>query len=214
MDAATLAAKTRYGYKKSAAVVGRTVSKYRPTTAANPLTTAYGTALAAFDTVPQFTFVNPQKPGVVIYYALIDATGMQVGDYLHGSDDPYFVATLDDVAAPMVIRCNAVLTLTRTARNLIAGANDYGASSSTTDAVILSAWPGSLIMQGRGERNEIGLPGDIKLGWWRAMLPVSIPATPRPSDIITDSVTGARVIISTAERTSMGWRILAAQQAA
>ena len=213
MNADLMAAKVRYGYGKGASAVGRLVTKYRPSGAGNPLATSYGTTLAAFDTVPKFTFINPQKFGAPLFYALMDSTGVEPGDYLVGSGDTYFAITVPDIGPVEAVICNAVVTVTRTSPTLKAGQMPYGASTTATDAIMLQSWPASALLKNKGERLDTVLPGDTKTSAWEILLPASVPITLRTSDIIADT-NGRRWIVGGAELTFLGWRILAQQEAA
>lgn len=211
MDAATLAARIDAGYGKAAKVLGRTVTIYRPSGSGAPIVAGniIGTQFAAFDTVPQFTFVNPQKFGVVNYYALINGSSLAVGDYLVGSAGTYFVATLDDISPPLVIRCNHNLTIKRPG-DPATGSSYYGGDQVTAETAIITSWPAAITQGTKGERNPVGLPGDVRQPWSQILLPASVPVQLRYADVaLDDQAQPVRYILSGVEQTALGWRIQA-----
>jgi hypothetical protein len=215
VSADLIASKTAYGYGKAAAALGRSTVLYRPLGPTDPITAGnvFGTRLAALDTVPQFTFVNPQKFGNPIFYAAMDGTGLLPGDYLVQGGLVYFVAVLNDFAAPEVVNCNRRISLLRTRVPVKAGVGGYGGSTAATDALLMASWPASVLEKGRGDRNDMLLPGDKKIGQWIVLLPISITSIPRTSDIITDDE-GQRFVVNSAEQSFMGWRLLVQEVAA
>ena len=91
-------------------IFGGPCAQYRPTTATNPLATSIGTVTAAFDVVATLTFRAPAKFGNPIYYAAVNPTLVQVGDYLVGALGTLFVAGLEPDKPPMCVRCNRVVS--------------------------------------------------------------------------------------------------------
>ncbi len=217
MDAATLAARVSAGYGHAAKVIGRTTTIYRPNGAGNPIVSGniVATLLAAFDTVPQFTFINAQKVGVTTYYALMNTTLVDVGDYLvSAAAGTYFVATQDDVAAPMVIRCNRVLTISRPGAQT-PGPAYYGGDLVSTETALITAWPAAVIDKGRRQSGETHLPGDMDLPWYEILLPASVPVQLLPMDaILDDQATAARYVVSSATQMPLAWRLSARQAVA
>lgn len=214
MNADLMAAKVRYGYGKAADLVGRMTNVYRPNGASSPVSpfNCLWGRLARIDTVPYFTLINPQKYNAPLFYAMMDSTDMEVGDYLV-QGDTYFAITVPDIGPVEAVICNAVVTVTRTSPTLKAGQMPYGASTTATDAIMLQSWPASALLKNKGERLDTVLPGDTKTSAWEILLPASVPITLRTSDIIADT-NGRRWIVGGAELTFLGWRILAQQEAA
>lgn len=212
-SAALVATRVPHGYNVAARNLGRTTTHYRPNGATAPLVAGniVQTTLAAFDTVPEFTFVNPQKFGNVTYYAMMDATLVQVGDYLVQGAQPYFVATVDDYAAPMVIRCDRVLTVKRPA--VVSGS--YSGDIRGNETSLIAGWPAACVQNSKGERGDAGLPGDTRAPWWTIELPASVPVQLRSSDVAEDNQTQPmRFVFSSVEPSALGLRITAAQTVA
>jgi hypothetical protein len=211
VQAATVAAYARRGYNRAAVRLGRTCAVYRPSGTGNPLASVLLTTLAAFDTVPGFTFANPQKFGQTTYYAMIDATGLQAGDYLVCQGVTYFAATVDDFGPPMVQRCDAVLTV----RRATSVAGEYSGDVRSQETTLLTGWPAALVRRGAGGDGPAGLPTDGAMGTWECLLPSSVPVQLRTSDIIEDAQSQPmRYIIGAVEKSLLGLRIAARQAVA
>lgn len=211
MDVDLLAAKVRYGYGKAASILGRSTTIYRPDDSTWDAITV-NVRPAQFDTVPTFTFTNPQKFGNVTYYALMDVTGLLPGDYLVSEGTTYFVATVDDFAAPMVQRCDAVLTISRPSGSGVPGAGYYSGDVRDAETLLLDRWPAAMVITGRSTTGAAALPADPHFQRWQAMLPVSVPRQIRTSDIVEDSLAmPMRMLISSVEYSALGIRMFADQ---
>ena len=209
-SAAQIASKVARGYGIGALKLGRTTAIYRPSGAGSPISggNLIATKLAAFDTSPAFTFVNPQKFGQTTYYAMLDTTGVMVGDYLVQGSATYFIATLDDYAGPMVQRCDRVMTFARPT----AVAGQYSGDIRTNETTMLTAWPCVCTYGTKGGANVAGLPGDVREPWWTLILPASAPVQLRSSDVASDDqARPMRYILSSVERSPLGLRMTAAQ---
>lgn len=216
-----ISAKARYGYGKAASKLGRTTIIYRPVSALSPIAPAsiLFTATVAFDTVPQFTFVNPQSFGQIKYYALMSATSapytLQPGDYLVSGATTYFVALVDDIAAPEVIRCDARVNVLRPNEVASYGPNYYSGGVYGNETPLLTGWPAGRALGGRAEANSAGLPGDTRAAGFDFYLPPSIPLQVRQSDVIEDEqAQPIRYTISGVEPGLLGYRIKTVQSVA
>ena len=211
MDAATIAAKVRKGYGKAAHVLGRSCAVYRPAGAGAPIADGnlIVTQLAAFDTVPQFSFVNPTDFKNRDFYALTDATLLDAGDYLVCQGVTYFVATMDDVAAPMCVRCDTVLTLAR-AGSVVPGPGAYGGGRRGAETTLLTSWPAGIQEGSRGERGDTLLASDTRMPWVVLFFPSSVPIQIRNGDFATTGDAAPMTyVVSNAEQTALGWRCTA-----
>ena len=209
MDADTLYQRTAAGYGKAARVLGRRCTVYGAvgTGAVIVDTNIRGHVMAAFDTSPKFTFVNPQKFGNPIYYAACDSRTLNVGDYLAAPDFLYFIATVDDVASPMVVRCNHALTFTRKGAGT-PGVNAYGGDQSS--ATLLTARPASVLQGTKGEKGDANLPRDARVPWVQILMPAVDGVQLRFGDMVQDEqAQPMRYLVSSVEQTGLGWRITA-----
>lgn len=200
---------------KMATVFGRPSVVYRPRGSGDPIVPGHVvlTPMVAIDSVNTFKFTTPQSFGKPTFFAAFDARLARIGDYLVQDQDIYFLVTIDDIAPPQLTRCNRRVTLLRTLNTPKAGLMPYGGTTAGNEAPRFMCWPASVLEKSKGDRGDMGLPGDKKFGNVEMILPVSLPDVPRTSDIITDDLS-RRFVVTSAEQTFMGWRVLAQQVAA
>jgi len=198
------------GYGIAAGVLGSIVTQYRPTSAVNPMAPGNIVSLtlpAVFDATP-YKFNKPNLYGQPVWYALIDATGVRAGDYLVNATDTYFVAALQHLLPIACVQTNRVLNVLRPASPGGFGPVGYQGDDKANEVVIMTGWPGSMITKSRGERNDVGLPGDVKVAVYEFLLPAIAGVDILYTDVITDNH-GRRYKISSVELSDLGWRILA-----
>jgi hypothetical protein len=218
---ASIQAKVAFGLGKAATALGAPCPWYRPSgpgqviAAANSL----GTLQVLLDTsagVPQLVPEAFEKPAE--WFGAFDTTGVQAGDYIvaapatDGVTSPFFVAALDWFRPARLVRCNNVVTVCRPPLSARSGLNPYGANTLASETAVLTQWPAAITTMLRVARGDVELPGEAGVGRWTVMLPTSVPADLRTSDIVILQ-DGARAIVTTSELTPLGWR-LGVEQAA
>lgn len=212
MDAATLQARIYAGYGKAAQRVGYMVSQHRATSASNPTA---GAALASFHAsfnAEDMGYHKPNKYGHPTWYGLFDGRMTQAGDYLTSAQDGTFFIAAQQTALPiLLVQCNAVVNIKRPQQQVGAGALGYGGDTDASETALMTGWPASVLIGGKGERSAVGLPGDEKNPQWSVLMPAYIGVILRSGDIITDDLT-RRMVISAAELTDLGWRLVAMQE--
>lgn len=212
MDAATLQARIYAGYGKAALRIGYTVSQYRATSATNPTA---GAALATFPAsfnAEDMGYSKPNKYGHPTWFGLFDGRLTQVGDYLKNTQDGTFFVAAQQTALPILcVQCNAVVTIKRPQQQPGVGALGYGGDTDAGESALMTGWPASILIGGKGERGAVGLPGDEKNPQWSVLLPAYGSVLLRSGDIITDDQS-RRMVISSAEKTDLGWRLVAMQE--
>jgi len=216
VDQVSIQARVNKGYAHAAAAAGSVCQWYRPSGPTNPMAPGnlLGPKQALINTSSNLSNITPrqrQKPEG--WYAGLDITGIQIGDYLVQPDgDTYFVTTLDDFSPVRLVLCNAVVTITKPAIMLTVGYNPgYGGDDRSDEPVVATGWPAALIKGPRGEVGDAKLPGDVKLPWEELLLP-PIPGTILRNDMIVTYNDGAedrRLILSMVELTSLGYRCTA-----
>ncbi|MEX3933276.1 hypothetical protein AB4Y32_15985 [Paraburkholderia phymatum] len=210
MDAATLNQKLWKGYGKAAKYIGPAYNLYRPTSATNPLGNGPIATLNASFNAQDMTYGKPNIYGKPLWYALVDGTQTQVGDYLINAGKTFFIAAMQDTLPILAVECNRTLSIHRPAQQGAVGAVGYGGNTASTETMLMQGWPASVLQGTKGEKNETNLPGDVRTPWWAILLPAIAGVTLRTSDTITDDLS-RRYVISSAENTDLGWRITAQQ---
>lgn len=212
----TLQEKVCRGYGKSAEKAGTPFTLYRPASASSVIASGNIVSVAG---VPQTAFYalfsvdgkfnKPNKPGNPLWQSFHDCSVARVGDYLVSATQTFFIAQQAPMLPPLAVECNLTLTITRPTMAEGVGALGYHGDVPTTDPVLMSGWPASVLL-GNSDKNDAKLPLDVKRPGWKIMLPAWPGVTLRTSDQITDDL-GRRYGIDAAELTDMGWRITAVQ---
>ncbi len=211
MDGATLQARFYKGLAIAALKIGTAYHHYRPTSASNPVGIA--TQLADIQVslnADDPTYARPNVYGKATWYAIMDGSQMQVGDYIVGIEGTLFVASMQQLLPIFMVDCNRVATVSRAELSASAGLVSYNADTIATEVALMTAWPCSILQGSKGEHNTTDLPGDVRTPWMIILLPAYPGVTLRTSDIITDDLS-RRFIISNAELTDLGWRLTAIQ---
>jgi len=213
-DLASLRAQVNVGLGRAAAFLGSPTTQYRPADPLAPLasTAIVGTVQAAFDETPAFRFVQPAVFGETVFQVLADTTTLAVGDYLSGPAGTFFIIALEDVKAAEAVRTSATISAARPVNAGLAGANPPGGDGLASETTFLLGWPASMLAVARGDRGDVNLPGDVRMGWWQFLLPQFAGVDIRSSDIIVDQ-NSVRHVVMSAEATPLGWRITAEQEA-
>lgn len=218
------------GYGKAARYIGTFYDFIRPNAAVMPLQGQGFDGMAAYDNdlvfdldtaepyqqVPvslnaeDFNYSKPNKYGKPLWYGVFDAQASKVGDYLKGEAGTLFIATMQRNLPILLVECNRTIAIWRTQQQAGVGAIGYGGNTAATETVLMSGWPASLLIAGRGERTEQYLPGDKKQPNWLLLLPSYLGVVIQNADIITDDL-GRRYVVSAAELSDLGWRITCLQ---
>ncbi|PRP68704.1 hypothetical protein BUE93_20785 [Chromobacterium amazonense] len=212
MNGTKLNAKVWAGYAKAAKKIGTPYQHYRPSSASNPL--AAGNRLADLPVslnAEDPRFARPNVYGKPTWYAIADGSQLKVGDYIVGIEGTLFVAALQQLLPIFMVDCNRTISILRETRADGFGQLPYGGDTPDIEQPLMAGWPASVLQGPKGEKNETGLPGDVRTPWWAILLPAWPTVTIRTSDIITDDL-GRRYIVSSAELTDLGWRLTATQK--
>ena len=207
MDAAGIQRKINRGGAIAARKLGQAFDLYRPNSATAPLDPArrIGSLLAYLDPDFQFQAKKPNLYGKPIWGGLFDRTLTHTGDYLHGATGTFFVAAIQSILPTAVVECNAIVILTRPAGNTAAGKQPYGGRRTTTDGLLLTGWPASMLRAGRTVAGRADLPGDVPDGGFEMLMPAVPGVTIRTSDRVTDNQ-GRAFVVSSVEYTDLGVR--------
>jgi hypothetical protein len=88
--------------------------------------------------------------------------------------------------------------------------NSYGGVSAATAVLLCAGWPASVLTSGTRGVDSAQLPADGKPGAWTVLLPTIAGVVFAPGDLMTDDL-GRTGVISTAELSALGWRLLVRQ---
>lgn len=210
MDAAGIQNRIYRGYAKAAQYIGPSYQLFRPSSATNPFQYGpLGTLNASFN-AQDMTYGKPNVYGKPLWFALLDGTQTQVGDYLTSADKTYFIAAMQQTLPILAVECNRTLNVRRPAQQSGVGALPYGGNTGASETPLMTGWPASVLQGTKGENEGVKLPGDVRLPWWAILLPAFPGVTIRAYDVMSDDL-GNRYIISSAEQTDLGWRMTALQ---
>lgn len=186
MDGLRARAKVSRGYGIAAAKLGTLHEHYRPADPLDPLGSAseQGEVRAAFDP-GGFSFRAPKRDDKPTWSALVDSRVVAPGDYVRDSAETWFIADIVHLLPATAVRCNAVISVRRpTASNAVGVVEGYQGNVVASEETILAGWPCALTLDGSGDRNEVRLPSDGRLGSFAAWLPVSLPMLPQSGDFL------------------------------
>lgn len=204
MDGVTLQSKVYLGYAKSAQRIGLPFNQYRPADPLNPVATIRQSLPCHLRVDDKFA--RPNVYGKALWLAYVDGSQLAVGDYLEGPTQTVFVAAMQPLLPILCVECNRVVTISRVAIPTDIGPLPYNGDVADTETVMMQGWPASILAGPKGEKNEVGLPGDVRQAWWVCLLPSWPGIVIEASDIVTDDL-GRRYITSSCELTDLGWRL-------
>jgi len=216
-------ARINHGLGIAANVLGAAFNQFRPSSQFYPMSgRPYAVLQAAFDGDPKFSFRTPLVYGKAVVFGIFDATSVLAGDLLFSATGgTYFIGGLEPTHSRLCVRCNAMINVTRGAQPVAMGAQAPLNVQEGSETVIAQEWPASILREGRGERGDTSLPDDVKLGGFILLLPSTLPAAMRSGDVISivqwldasADPMSVRIIVSMAEATNAGWRLLGMEAA-
>lgn len=207
----------RRGLGRAAASVGAWCNAYRPKGPANPLdpTHRFLRLQAAF------TSVHPSRPigyGQPDWIGVFDAAYTRPGDYLvrslsaRGGDTGgvWFIASQQPNLPVLCVRASRVVSLARPAAPLATGVNTYGGVTLAAATALMTSWPASVLAAGGAGADGAALPADGSPGSWTVLLPAVPGIALRNGDLLTDDL-GRTGLVTSAEQTDLGWRLIVKQ---
>ena len=222
MGALTLADRIRRSQGRAAMVVGGWCDAYRPQDASNPLLpqNRFMKLPAAFSG-DDAEFGRPVGYGQATWWGLFDSAYTQPGDYLvrqettPGAADGgvWFVAQQSPLLPVLCVRASRVVGFVRPAATdstTGTGVGSYGGFTFGTATALLSDYPASVLNAYGGGFDSAGLPGDATPRSWEVLLPRVPGVVLLNGDLMTDDL-GRTGVISSAELTDLGWRMLVRQ---
>ena len=214
MNGATVQQYVDAGYAKAASKIGNSYAQYRPSTATGSAIAKGNLINAAlpayFDPQVNFPADNPRQYGRAALKAVIDPTAVLPGDCLVGANRTYFVASVQDLMPVLVVYANETVSIERTIANENVGVSPYGGERPSLMTPVLGAWPASVLLKGKKEKNPTGLGSDVPQTEMEILLPFATGVSPtlEPADLLTLS-TGVRYAIDNVELSDLGYRLRA-----
>jgi hypothetical protein len=145
--------------------------------------------------------------GQALWWGSFDSSYTQTGDYLVGGNATYFIARQWPGLPIQCVLTNRVVTIVRP---LPATQGNYSGFFASPGELVISDWPASLLES--GGHNVPLRPTETRLGNWDLLLPC-LPGSLMAADVVTDDL-GGHYVVGSAERSSLGWRVLVRQIAA
>jgi hypothetical protein len=207
MDGVKLADRLAYGAGCAARRVGFAHDAFRPGGREMPLDPAWRfLRLSVAYALPGGAVNAPAGFAAPFRQAWADWSYLRPGDYLAGPEGVAFVAAIEPPKPLLVVMTNAVITLARMAAPALAGLNPYGASARSSESVLVRGFPASLLLGGGADRAKAGLPDDVRLPGFTALLPVVAGVQPSIDDVLLDEA-GGRFVLTAVETVGAVWRL-------
>lgn len=204
-DQASIQAKIWRGYAQAAKKLGSNFDFYRPNGPEFPGTRRFSgfVSLNAED----MKYGKPNKYGKPTWYALMDGSGLQAGDYFIGQQGTFFIAALQPLMPILVVECNRTVSISRAQNSDEVGALGYSGMTPDNEVPFAEGVPCSILQGTKGERGDAKLPADTRMPWWTILMPAAVGAV-EYGDLIIDDL-DRRFVVSSAELTDLGYRITA-----
>jgi hypothetical protein len=209
----------RRAYGRAAFTVGTWCHAYRPSSAADPLHARNRFMLL------QATFISPRpdndRPvgyGMATWWGVFDSAYTRAGDYIvreesgPGAADGgvWFIAAQQPFLPVLCVRASRVVSFTRPAATTTSGVAAYGGYTSADANALLTGFPASVLNADILGLDPTDLPSDAIPESWQVLLPTRPEAVLRNGDLMSDDL-GRNGVVSSAELTDLGWRLLVKQ---
>jgi len=159
----SIQAKVNFGFGKAAQKTAATYSQYRAQDMSTPVqpSNLIGALPAGFDTNASFTFVQPAKPDSDAYYAMVDLTTIQNGDYLVGPQGTFFIGAQEPFKPPVATRCPRTISISRQPDVDRPGVQHRANYSGGQWPCLVNGLPASAKPSRERGKPKAGLPGDV-----------------------------------------------------
>lgn len=206
MDQARLDMLIAAGLAQSAQRVGSVYQVFRPVSAINPTGSgAMSTLLAVFDPSIALSLKGGEDRNGSFASLIGDYSSLRSGDYLIGSDT-WFVSHVEPLRAAVCVRCNHVLSVRSPLSVFTTGSASYGGRVPSSETVLASGCPASVLTKTHLDTSTARLPGDVRTVFVEILLP-SIPGiTLSHGQMLIDEF-GQTYVVAAAELSVRGWRV-------
>lgn len=197
------------GLGRSARYVGQWAEAFRPRGAFNPLDkqNRFLKLPAAFSSA-KGKDSGTNAYGDPLWHGIFDGSYTRTGDYIVLDSRVFFVASQDPLLPILCVRTNRTINIVRPDVQGTTAANHYGGYTSAGSAILMKAWPASLLGENRSGASIAGLPADQTVPYWSVLVPSVSNVFVSPGDMITDDM-GRTAVITGSELTNLGWRLSA-----
>ena len=209
----------RRAYGRAAFTLGNWCHAYRSTDAADPLhhRNRFMALQAAF-TAPHSDDDRPVGYGMATWWGVFDSAYTRPGDYIvreetgtRGADNNvWFIAAQQPFVPVLCVRAPRVVSFTRPASTTTSGVAGYGGYTSAEADALLTNFPASVLNAGGGGLDLAELPSGATPESWQVLLPARPEVVLRSGDLMSDDL-GRSGVISSAELSDLGWRLLVKQ---
>ena len=214
---ARIADAMRRGAGRAARVVGAWCDAYRAHGTGDPLAPANRFMKLQVAFAPPGAGARPPEYGAAGWWGVFDAAYTRAGDYLvrresrpeAGDGGVWFIAAQEPMLPVLCVRATRVIDVARPPGATVSGVNSYGGVARTSAVPLLSQWPVSLLASGGLGIASADLPADVPAGSWQVLLP-ACGVTLLNGDLVSDDL-GRSGVVTSAELTAMGWRLLVKQ---
>ncbi len=210
MDALRLQDTISRALGRAATVAGTWFDAYRPAGVTDPLASANRfLRLNALLTPDTGDLKRPVGYGHATWSGIFDTAYTQPGDYLVSPVATWFIAAQQSLLPVLAVKATRIVSFAHPAAPLAAGLNTYGGLTAASAVPLTGPWPASVLAAGNGGQ-DAGLPADAPPGSWTVLLPAIAGLVLRNGDLFTDDLARAGVV-SSAELTDLGWRLMVKQ---
>ncbi len=201
------------GYSLSAGVLGTPYQQLRPSGPDNPTS---GPPVATLNmwvtTDPGLNGKKPPQYGKPDWFAAIERSGLEVGDYLIGEKGTFIVNNLLYPEPVALWWCNRTINVTRPSLGNVAGVSPYSGDTSAAQEPVLSGWPCFQTMVGSGSTGKptgMKLPSDAQFPLVVFRLSLGAPLV-QFNDVLNDDL-GRRYYVHMVDQTPLGYTITGQQ---
>jgi hypothetical protein len=219
MDAHHLQDVIRRAYGRAAFTVGTWCHAYRPTGAADALhpRNRFMKLQAAFLS-PRPDGDRPVGYGMATWWGVFDSGYTRPGDYIVREDtghertpkEVWFIAAQQPFLPALCVRAPRVVSFTRPAATTTSGVADYGGYTSATAGELLTNFPASVLNADILGLDPTDLPSDAIPESWQVLVPSPPQVVLANGDLMSDDL-GRSGVVSSAELSDLGWRLLVKQ---
>lgn len=144
----------------------------------------------------------------IFWRGTFDGCYTKPGDYIVLNGQIYFIASQEPLQPIICIRTNRIVSIARSTQVPVNAAGAYGGFSPANASAYLSEYPASVLIESKMSAASADLPTDQAIPYWTVYLPSHPDITIMSGDFISDDM-GRSALVSYADQSIMGWRLIA-----